>query len=231
MDRILIYRVGYVVAFLLISLPVSAYYHGHTSGGMVLVGFLLMLILIPLAKVLFYLFMALITNKWTWIIGVGLLFLFVIAGIASNSKEPSSNTSTPPYQGSTPSNMVVPQKKQRTEIYTEVCSLCNGKGKVTCSHCGGNRRIESVCSLCKGSGGKMTITCPDCGGSGSADGFWQCMKCNGKGRINVVCNLCNGTGKEVTYCHYCDAFTSFSNCSACGGKGRVTRTKVVEYYE
>ena len=70
MDRILIYRVGYVVAFLLISLPVSAYYHGHTSGGMVLVGFLLMLILIPLAKVLFYLFMALITNKWTWIIGV-----------------------------------------------------------------------------------------------------------------------------------------------------------------
>lgn len=175
--------------------------------------------------------MALITNKWTWIIGGGLLFLFVIAGIASNSKEPSSNTSTPPYQGSTPSNMVVPQKKQRTEIYTEVCSLCNGKGKVTCSHCGGNRRIESVCSLCKGSGGKMTITCPDCGGSGSADGFWQCMKCNGKGRINVVCNLCNGTGKEVTYCHYCDAFTSFSNCSACGGKGRVTRTKVVEYYE
>lgn len=180
---------------------------------------------------LFYLFMALITNKWTWIIGGGLLFLFVIAGIASNSKEPSSNTSTPPYQGSTPSNMVVPQKKQRTEIYTEVCSLCNGKGKVTCSHCGGNRRIESVCSLCKGSGGKMTITCPDCGGSGSADGFWQCMKCNGKGRINVVCNLCNGTGKEVTYCHYCDAFTSYSNCSACGGKGRVTRTKVVEYYE
>ena len=30
MDRILIYRVGYVVAFLLISLPVSAYYHGHS---------------------------------------------------------------------------------------------------------------------------------------------------------------------------------------------------------
>lgn len=56
--------------------------------------------------------MALITNKWTWIIGGGLLFLFVIAGIASNSKEPSSNTSTPPYQGSTPSNMVVPQKNK-----------------------------------------------------------------------------------------------------------------------
>jgi DnaJ-class molecular chaperone len=84
--------------------------------------------------------------------------------------------------------MVVPQKKQRTEIYTEVCSLCNGKGKVTCSHCGGNRRIESVCSLCKGSGGKMTITCPDCGGSGSADGFWQCMKCNGKGS-NIIKRL------------------------------------------
>lgn len=151
-------RVIYVGLLLLLALPVSAYYHGHTSGGMVLVGILLMLILIPLAKVLFYLFMALITNKWTWIIGGGLLFLFVLAGIASNSKEPSSNTSTPPYQGSTPSNMVVPQKKQRTEIYTEVCSLCNGKGKVTCSHCGGNRRIESVCSLCKGSGGKITIT-------------------------------------------------------------------------
>lgn len=231
MDRFWIYRIVYVVAFLLLTLPACAYYHSHTSGGMVIVGILLMLILIPLAKVLFYLFMALVTNKWPWIIGGGLLILFIIAGIASNSKEPSSNTSTLPYQGTTPSNMVVPQKKQRTETYTEVCSVCNGKGKVTCSHCGGNRRIESVCSLCKGSGGKMTITCPDCGGAGSADGFWQCMKCNGKGRINVVCNLCNGTGKEVTYCHYCDAFTSYSNCSACGGKGCVTRTKVVEYYE
>lgn len=224
-------KIMYVMILLIVSLPACAYYHGHTSGGTFIIGILLLLILIPLAKILFYAFLVLITNKWTWIIGGGLLILFIIAGIASNSKEPSSNTSTLPYQGTTPSNMVVPQKKQRTETYTEVCSVCNGKGKVTCSHCGGNRRIESVCSLCKGSGGKMTITCPDCGGAGSADGFWQCMKCNGKGRINVVCNLCNGTGKEVTYCHYCDAFTSYSNCSACGGKGCVTRTKVVEYYE
>ena len=196
MDRFWIYRIVYIVAFLLLTLPACAYYHNHTSGGMFVIGILLMLILIPLAKVLFCLFMALVTNKWTWIIGSGLLFLFIIAGIDSNSKEPSSNTSTSPYQGTTPSNMVVPQKKQRTETYTEICPVCNGKGKVTCSHCGGNRRFENVCSLCKGSGGNMTITCPNCGGSGSADGFWQCMKCNGKGRINIVCNLCNGTGKE-----------------------------------
>lgn len=189
MDRFWIYRIVYIVAFLLLTLPACAYYHNHTSGGMFVIGILLMLILIPLAKVLFCLFMALVTNKWTWIIGSGLLFLFIIAGIDSNSKEPSSNTSTSPYQGTTPSNMVVPQKKQRTETYTEICPVCNGKGKVTCSHCGGNRRFENVCSLCKGSGGNMTITCPNCGGSGSADGFWQCMKCNGKGRINMALPL------------------------------------------
>jgi|GEM_PF-2626682 len=82
-----IFRIAYVFLFLLTTLPASAYYHRHTSAGIVFIGILLMLILIPLTKFLFYAFVALLTNKWTWIIGGGLLFLVVLINKDNEQKK------------------------------------------------------------------------------------------------------------------------------------------------
>lgn len=48
------------------------------------------------------------------------------------------------------------------------CPRCNGKGTVTCSHCGGTGRQgawtdQGSCNTCKG--GKE-LKCPNCGGKG-----------------------------------------------------------------
>ena len=87
MKRFWICRAVYFILLLLIALPVSAYYHNHSSGGMFIIGILLLLILIPLVKILFYAFLVLVTNKWTWIIGGGLLFLVVLVNIDNEQKK------------------------------------------------------------------------------------------------------------------------------------------------
>lgn len=55
----------------------------------------------------------------------------------------------------------------------EDCPDCEGKGKVTCSRCLGNRTI-------KDEDGK-TVTCPKCKGSGKI----ECSRCGGSGQIKV----------------------------------------------
>ena len=80
------------------------------------------------------------------------------------------------------------------------CGICDGKGWVPCSSCGGNgkcavcggRGHKIPCDTC-GSTGYITVHCPKCGGSG------KCADCEGTG----VCSLCRGTGV----------------CGLCGGKG------------
>lgn len=142
MKRFWICRAVYFILLLLIALPVSAYYHNHSSGGMFIIGILLLLILIPLVKILFYAFFVLVTNKWTWIIGGGLLFLVVLVNIDNEQKKnwhpqtnyPSSsqvqyNSIEMPYDNNQSSKTVSPVKKERTEEYKEKCFVCGGLGE------------------------------------------------------------------------------------------------------
>lgn len=77
-----------MVLLLLPTLPVCAYYHNTDSSAIFIIGILLMLVLIPLAKLLFYTFVALVLNKWTWIIGGVLLILGIMVYI---NKEQEKN--------------------------------------------------------------------------------------------------------------------------------------------
>ena len=163
MKRFWICRAVYFILLLLIALPVSAYYHNHSSGGMFIIGILLLLILIPLVKILFYAFLVLVTNKWTWIIGGGLLFLVVLVNIDNEQKKnwhpqtnyPSSsqvqyNSIEMPYDNNQSSKTVSPVKKERTEEYKEKCFVCGGLGSIRCTFCNGTGVIEDRCPSCKG---------------------------------------------------------------------------------
>lgn len=96
-----------------------------------------------------------------------------------------------------------------SEVITEQCSNCSGKGKTTCGGCGGqgSRNCSSCgmdgrnsCFSCKGSGrtsnGSQTSTCGRCGGSGRTN----CSSCGG--RKKITCSRCSGSGSiACTPCH------------------------------
>lgn len=245
MKRFWICRAVYFILLLLIALPVSAYYHNHSSGGMFIIGILLLLILIPLVKILFYAFLVLVTNKWTWIIGGGLLFLVVLVNIDNEQKKnwhpqtnyPSSsqvqyNSIEMPYDNNQSSKTVSPVKKERTEEYKEKCFVCGGLGSIRCTFCNGTGVIEDRCPSCKGSGGNYQIQCRFCFGRGTVGTFGStCFECGGSGYSRAYCGNCNGSGKIVSVCTVCDFYKHMVSCKNCSGTGYVTKTRVVEYYE
>ena len=245
MNNLNLLRIKYVLLLLLAVLPASAYYHSHTSGGMFIIGIFLMLILIPLAKVLFYAFMAPVTNKWTWIIGGGLLFFIILVNIDSEQKKnwhpqtsyPSTyqkqeNFIGTPNVSNQPHKTVAPVKRQRTEEYNERCIACSGSGQVRCSSCNGTGMIEKKCPSCNGSGGRHQVQCRSCFGQGTVGTFGNtCFECGGSGYSYAYCGNCNGSGNIVSVCTECDFYKHMASCKSCSGTGSVTRTKVVEYYE
>lgn len=245
MNNLNLQRIGNVLLLLLVVLPASAYYHGHTSAGMFIIGILLMLILIPLAKVLFYAFIALVTNKWTWIIGGGLLFFIILVNIDNEQKKTwQPQTSYPsayqkqdnfiktPNENERPQKTVAPVKRQRTEEYKERCIACGGSGQVRCSSCNGTGMIEKRCLSCNGSGGRHQVQCRSCFGRGTVGTFGNtCFECGGSGYSYSYCGACNGSGKIVSVCTKCDFYKHMESCKSCSGAGYVTKTKVVEYYE
>ena len=218
MKRFWICRAVYFILLLLIALPVSAYYHNHSSGGMFIIGILLLLILIPLVKILFYAFLVLVTNKWTWIIGGGLLFLVVLVNIDNEQKKnwhpqtnyPSSsqvqyNARGMPYDNNQSSKTISPVKKERTEEYKEKCFVCGGLGSIRCTFCNGTGVIEDRCPSCKGSGSNYQIQGHFCFGRGTVGTFGStCFECGGSGYSRAYCGNCNGSGKIVSVCTECD---------------------------
>lgn len=245
MKIVCIFRIAYVFLFLLTTLPASAYYHRHTSAGIVFIGILLMLILIPLTKFLFYAFVALLTNKWTWIIGGGLLFLVVLINKDNEQKKkwhpqtnyPSSgqvqyNSIETPYGNNQSLKKVSPVKRQKTEEYQEKCFVCDGSGSVRCTSCNGTGVIENRCPACEGSGGCRRIQCRSCFGRGKDEIIGNtCFECGGSGYSYAYCGNCNGSGKKVSICMECDFYNHMVSCKNCSGAGYLTKTRVVEYYE
>ena len=82
------------------------------------------------------------------------------------------------------------------------CYRCQGKGKVICNKCKGDKNIGIIpCKYCNGSGKKLEIKCNYCCGFGQIrqacltcdNGYISCYQCYGKGSIN---------GKNLNYFNY-----------------------------
>ena len=76
---------------------------------------------------------------------------------------------------------------------TNICSKCNGTGRVSCKICKGDGR--TTCGGCSGKGkdfvvGKGWVKCSICGGKGAL----RCYHCGGSGSFH--CFDCNGRGKK-----------------------------------
>ncbi len=91
--------------------------------------------------------------------------------------------------------------------------------------------MESVLGCKRPISFTRTEKCPSCNGTGAKDEahVHTCDKCGGSGQVRRVqntifgqqisvgaCDKCGGTGRIVT-----------ENCKACGGRGTVTRNKVI----
>lgn len=236
----------YLLNLLLIPMPSLAYYN-HNDGIEFLLGVLLLIIIIPVFKLLGYLLLMILSNKWTWIIGGTLLFLFIMSSIEKDKLSKRNNNYSPYYQQqnynyyqqnrnisptiSKPQKTL--EKKQKTETYRDICSNCLGTGVTTCHHCGGDSFIEKVCTFCKGTGGEKEFRCLSCSGSGtnSITGA-RCFSCSGTGYQKSYCFKCSGTGKISDLCEYCNYFNgSKISCSQCDGTGYIYRSRIVDYYE
>ncbi|HEX7728302.1 MAG TPA: hypothetical protein VF392_04640 [Terracidiphilus sp.] len=113
------------------------------------------------------------------------------------------------------------------------CGKCNGKGKVTCSKCMGNRKVK--CTSCNGQGWS---TCSSCSGSGKI----TCTRCNGQRgwykqvehtvfnsaaneytkRYENVWEHCMSCQEGKVQCHACS--NGRKNCFTCNQSGHVTCT-------
>lgn len=95
-----------------------------------------------------------------------------------------------------------------------ICDHCEGKGKLLCPECGGERGWTIVCSGCDG---EKIITCPRCGG----DGRFDCSTCNGTGRILFYDNQSERLVDQ--YCYHCSG-KGYCDCRKCGGRGEIVCT-------
>ncbi|UCH97260.1 MAG: hypothetical protein JSV88_10525 [Candidatus Aminicenantes bacterium] len=72
------------------------------------------------------------------------------------------------------------------ESYTEKCYSCSGRGRSSCSNCGGSGKVTvqsgqgGSSSQSSGASGSQK-TCPSCSGSGTA----LCSHCNGSGVVHI----------------------------------------------
>jgi hypothetical protein len=127
----------------------------------------------------------------------------------------------------------------------QVCTRCQGSGKLGCPECSAHGRIRQPCSICNGVG---QLTCPICDGIGSK----ACPTCRGRGTLGRTCRRCNGRGSVMEYrydypaygygCNpqiiiggrsnivipgrpfiYGGGYPMSVNCPRCGGSGREER--------
>lgn len=128
------------------------------------------------------------------------------------------------------------------------CLVCNGLGKVECSHCidgitknncltcSGKGEIEKICTSCSGNK-TITIDCDACLGLGNVNGS-PCSICSGNGKITSTCEECNGTGSILSKCADCQGKGEIeSECDFCSGTGEVAcsscegKGKIYKEYE
>lgn len=110
----------------------------------------------------------------------------------------------------------------------EKCQECNGRGKIKCSTCHGDRILK--CSQCGGSGGGYS-KCTICNG----EGYVFCLKCKGTGRyqikkdgwvgntraqgVSIVCPECKG--ERIKRCPFCEEKgPKYHECIYCHGRGK-----------
>lgn len=121
-------------------------------------------------------------------------------------------------------------KNFETVYWSNQCTRCKGKGRLTCKDCGGTGYAQKqiVCSFCSGSGKSMGPgpSCSACGG----DGRNPCPRCNGSTRAPVLDGYridsyvpCGCMGGRVGTCLACmgtgAGAPSNSECPRCGGSG------------
>ena len=235
----------YILSLLLTPTPLFAY-HNHHNGFEFLLGVLLLIVIIPILKLLGYLLLMILRNKWTWIIGGVILLLLIISSVESDKTTKNDSYPTDYHQQYPNSyhqhintSPIIPQaqktpiKKQRTETYKDACYNCRGTGVTICHHCDGEGFIDSTCTFCKGTGGKKDFRCLSCSGSGiNPITGKRCISCSGTGYEETHCYKCGGTGSVSELCGYCNYFTgSKVTCSQCDGAGYIYRTLIVDYYE
>lgn len=104
-------------------------------------------------------------------------------------------------------------KPKTVEVETTRCSICAGRGMITCTTCGGDgqvngEKVTKQCSNCQGSGlyrkrmsKESVVKCPFCRGTGVAEEYY----------VQQVCPTCKGRG--------------VSACAACEGRGTISSIK------
>jgi len=110
-------------------------------------------------------------------------------------------------------------------MYWDLCSNCNGTGKV-----------KMICSYCRGTGiikERQRFDCLYCGGTGSrpsggSNGFTYispCIHCNGKGFSY------RESQTSCPHCLFLKENLKEKQCPRCLGRGQISKTRVVDYYE
>ena len=123
------------------------------------------------------------------------------------------------------------RQKVRTEKQYEICSNCNGSGRIRCNHCNGTGLIEYTCPSCGGIFEKRLVPCNHSNNIWAVESSSYCIYCNNTGyKEEICCKRCNGSGKISVSCDYCDLFNTVP-CVDCGGCGGVLRTRQVIFYE
>ncbi|MCX7819840.1 MAG: hypothetical protein N2652_11655 [Kiritimatiellae bacterium] len=112
---------------------------------------------------------------------------------------------------------IVTVERSQPVVTTSPCEMCQGRGQVVCSACGGSGSttgVETSCPTCKGKGrvvtgsllrrarpdralGSAESPCPACRGTGKTTAArTTCPVCEGRGRL--PCGTCFGSGSRET---------------------------------